>query len=75
MDKLPEKSLSPVQNERFKKSSFTKMRDSIDSSINNSCNSLSIEKIKKIDQNNGNAQSQTIQMGDFKKILGHDEKK
>ena len=49
MDKLPEKSLSPVQNERFKKSSFAKKRDSIDSSINNSCNSLSVEKIKKID--------------------------
>ena len=71
MDKLPEKSLSPVHNNRFKMQSFAQNRASFDSSIHNSCNSLSVEKLKKVDP----AQSQTIQMGDYKKILGHEEKK
>ena len=49
MEKLPEKSLSPVHNARFKKSSFAKKRDSIESSLHGSCNSLSAEKLKKVD--------------------------
>ena len=66
-----------MHNDRFKNTStsFAQKRTSIDSSLRNSRDSLSVEKIKKVEHNNGNAQSQTIQMGDFKKILGHDEKK